>query len=87
MTENQKTYTPFTEETVIDFVKELKLFEANDPLQCVEIGDGNLNLVFRITHAETKKSIIVKQALPYAKVVGTSWPLTLDRARIEAESR
>ncbi len=28
----------------------------------------------------------MKQALPYAKVVGESWPLTLDRARIESEA-
>lgn len=32
------------------------------------------------------KSVIVKQALPYARVVGESWPLTLDRARIESEA-
>ncbi|MGE5701789.1 MAG: S-methyl-5-thioribose kinase, partial [Clostridia bacterium] len=29
---------------------------------------------------------IVKKALPYARVVGESWPLTLDRARIETEA-
>ncbi|MED1787536.1 S-methyl-5-thioribose kinase [Brevibacillus laterosporus] len=51
-----------------------------------EIGDGNLNLVFRITDEATGKSVIVKQALPYARVVGESWPLTLDRSRIEAEA-
>jgi len=49
-----------------------------------EIGDGNLNMVFRV-QAGTR-SVIVKQALPYLRVVGEGWPLTLDRARIEAEA-
>jgi len=30
--------------------------------------------------------VIVKQALPYVRCVGESWPLTLDRARLEAET-
>lgn len=30
--------------------------------------------------------MIVKQALPYVRCVGESWPLTLDRARIEAQT-
>jgi 5-methylthioribose kinase len=49
-----------------------------------EIGDGNLNLVFRVRAGDD--SVIVKQALPYLRVVGEGWPLTLDRARIEAEA-
>jgi 5-methylthioribose kinase len=49
-----------------------------------EIGDGNLNLVFRVRCGD--ESVIVKQALPYLRVVGEGWPLTLDRARIEAEA-
>src|SRR5690606_19497862 len=51
-----------------------------------EIGDGNLNLVFHIQENGQGKGLILKQALPYAKVVGESWPLTLDRARIESEA-
>ena len=35
--------------------------------------------------SELQESIIIKQALPYAKVVGESWPLSLVRARIERE--
>ncbi len=54
-------------------------------LAAEEIGDGNLNLVFRVyILAEPQRSVIVKQALPYVRLVGESWPLTLDRARIEA---
>lgn len=69
------------------------LFPPDVPLHCEEISDGNLNLVFRVTgvaegtdDATPSRRIIIKQALPYAKVVGESWPLTLDRARIEREA-
>lgn len=51
-----------------------------------EVGDGNLNLVFKILDKQDISRVIVKQALPYVRCVGESWPLTLDRARIEAET-
>jgi 5-methylthioribose kinase len=50
-----------------------------------EIGDGNLNLIFRVID-EDERSVIVKQALPYLRIVGESWPLTLERARIESDA-
>ena len=43
-----------------------------------EVGDGNLNLVFIVIGSKGK--IVIKQALPYVRVVGDSWPLTLERA-------
>ena len=46
-----------------------------------EVGDGNLNLVFIVTGDIGK--VIVKQALPYVRLVGDSWPLTLERAFFE----
>jgi 5-methylthioribose kinase len=49
-----------------------------------EVGDGNLNRVFRVRGPAS--SVIVKQALPYLKVAGKQWPLTRDRARIEADA-
>jgi len=58
-----------------------------DDLECIEMGDGNLNLVFIVSNksskSETEKKVIVKQALPYVRCVGESWPLTLDRAYFE----
>jgi len=51
-----------------------------------EIGDGNLNFVFKIRDHSGISRVIVKQALPYVRCVGESWPLTLDRSRIEAET-
>jgi 5-methylthioribose kinase len=46
-----------------------------------EVGDGNLNLVF-IVEGE-RGGIVVKQALPYVRMVGESWPLPLERSWFE----
>ena len=46
-----------------------------------EVGDGNLNLVFIIRGPGG--GIAVKQALPYVRLVGESWPLPLSRAHYE----
>lgn len=49
-----------------------------------EVGDGNLNLVFIVAGAIG--TVIVKQALPYVRLVGDSWPLPLYRAYYEHEA-
>lgn len=46
-----------------------------------EVGDGNLNLVFIVTGDQG--AAIVKQALPYVRLVGESWPLPLKRSFFE----
>jgi 5-methylthioribose kinase len=46
-----------------------------------EVGDGNLNLVFIVKGA--RGGVAVKQALPYVRLVGESWPLPLSRAHYE----
>jgi len=46
-----------------------------------EVGDGNLNLVFIVKGATG--GIAVKQALPYVRLVGESWPLPLSRSHYE----
>lgn len=80
-------YHPLTEHEAIAFARTIPdLFRSDTDLTCREIGDGNLNLVFHIQDRGSSASVILKQALPYAKVVGESWPLTLDRARIESEA-
>ncbi|APH05563.1 S-methyl-5-thioribose kinase [Bacillus weihaiensis] len=79
-------YQPLTESDAIALAKRLQLFDEKSQLTCNEIGDGNLNLVFRVVNSENNESVIIKQALPYAKVVGESWPLTLDRSRIETNA-
>lgn len=52
-----------------------------DSWQVEEVGDGNLNLVFIIR--SPAGSLVVKQALPYARVVGDSWPMSLERTYFE----
>lgn len=81
------SYHALTEAEAVEYARGIpNLFTAGSELTSREIGDGNLNLVFHIMEPSTGKSIILKQALPYAKVVGESWPLSLDRARIESEA-
>jgi 5-methylthioribose kinase len=49
-----------------------------------EVGDGNLNLVFIVTGESG--AVVIKQALPYVRLVGESWPLPLYRAYFEHEA-
>lgn len=80
-------YYTFTTADAVEYARQFG--QVSDPLALVtadEIGDGNLNLVFKIRDAAGISRVIVKQALPYVRCVGESWPLTLDRARIEAET-
>ncbi len=83
-------YTAFNAEHAVDYIEKLTKtelsarFPADAQLRAYEFGDGNLNLVFRIAD-QHNNSVILKQALPYARCVGESWPLSLDRARIEAD--
>lgn len=80
-------YRALTEADAIEYARTIPdLFAPDAELENREIGDGNLNLVFHVVDRKSEKSVILKQALPYARVVGESWPLTLDRARIEAEA-
>ena len=52
-----------------------------DAWEVKEVGDGNLNLVFIVK--SPSGAVIVKQALPYVRLVGDSWPLPLYRAYFE----
>ncbi|MEZ4716023.1 MAG: hypothetical protein R2851_08035 [Caldilineaceae bacterium] len=52
-----------------------------------EVGDGNLNLVFIVENADDPgQSVVLKQALPYLRVAGDSWPLTRERMRFETQA-
>src|SRR5260370_21681688 len=46
-----------------------------------EVGDGNLNLVFIVDGPDG--SVCVKQALPYVRAAGPSWPMSPERAFFE----
>ena len=49
--------------------------------QVREVGDGNINLVFVV--AGPAGDLIVKQAQPYLRLVGESWPLRRERSWFE----
>ena len=70
--------------SVIEYVKvKTKIFSPAANLSATEIGDGNINYIFRITDEDTKQSIIIKQADKLLRQSGR--PLDVDRNRIEAE--
>ena len=73
----------FTPEEIVEYAKKQGYFREDEDVAAKEIGDGNINYVFRLTGAN--RSLIFKQAVPYARVVGESMPLPLDRVRIEAK--
>ena len=73
-TETVKTY----------LVEALRLFSPNEPLDAEEIGDGNINYVFRVRSRTSGKSIIVKQADRLLRSSGR--PLDITRSRREAEA-
>jgi len=58
-------------------------FAAEEELKVVEIGDGNINYVFKIWNPKTGKSLIIKQADKFLRSSGR--PLDINRNRIEAE--
>src|SRR6185437_11696664 len=61
-----------------------RLGGAPNAWSITEVGDGNLNLVFIVKGS--RGGIAVKQALPYVRLVGESWPLPIDRAHFEHEA-
>ncbi|MED3575685.1 S-methyl-5-thioribose kinase [Cytobacillus praedii] len=80
-----KEYFRMTEEDAIDYAKaHLDLFDKDANLQCKEIGDGNLNYVFKVVDSKTNKSVIIKQAGPVARI-SDEFKLSPDRNRIESE--
>ena len=80
-------YRTFTAADAVEYARQYgRVSEPQALVSADEIGDGNLNTVFKIRDREGVSRVIVKQALPYVRCVGESRPLTLDRARIEAET-
>ena len=67
---------------VISYVKEKNLFLENDDLTVKEIGDGNINYIFKVENKIDGKSIVLKQADKLLRSSGR--PLDLARSKIEA---
>ena len=65
----------------------IKAFFDTDSLIIDEIGDGNLNFVFLVTSSsDTSRQLIIKQAVPYLRCVGESYPLSKERMTYEIRS-
>ncbi|MDH3459828.1 MAG: S-methyl-5-thioribose kinase, partial [Burkholderiaceae bacterium] len=46
-------------------------FTGFDDLEVVEVGDGNLNFVYVVSHRKVPaETVVVKQALPYLRAAG-----------------
>lgn len=72
-------------DNIIDYVFEhSNFFDSNENLVCEEIGDGNINYVYRIFDTNTKKSLILKQADVQTRVRPDGY-LNPDRSIREAE--
>lgn len=70
--------------TVVDFVRDcVDYFPPNAKLVANEIGDGNINYVFKVLDENTGKSLVVKQADKLLRSSGR--PLDLHRNKIEVE--
>lgn len=67
----------------ITYTKDFGIFPESANLRGEEIGDGNINYIFRVIEDETGKSVVLKQADKFLRSSGR--PLDLDRNRIEAE--
>ncbi|MFV0379250.1 MAG: S-methyl-5-thioribose kinase [Anaerorhabdus sp.] len=67
--------------TVKDFVFDMDLFQTKENLESLEIGDGNINYVFKVYDTVSNKSLIVKQA---DKLLRSSQrPFNMHRNKIE----
>lgn len=79
-------YVPLTADTLRERLQSVaavtdRLGNDVSHWQVREVGDGNLNLVFIVE--SPVGALVVKQALPYVRLVGDSWPLPLKRCFFE----
>ena len=83
------SYEFLTVENITSYLASRKeissVIDAGSIVDMKEVGDGNLNVVF-IVKDKQGKGIVLKQSLPYVRLVGPSWPMSPDRARIEYET-
>ena len=78
------TYFLMNADEVTSYVKEkTDFFDKAAELSCTEIGDGNLNYVFRVVDAQSGRSLIVKQAGDTARI-SDEFKLSTNRIRIES---
>ena len=74
--------TDILEEYILN-IPQIQEYLQEGHIEIDEIGDGNLNFVYRVTNEETNKSLIVKQAVPYLRIAGEWFALSRDRMSYE----
>ena len=84
-------YYALDEKTLIDYIKTRPsmqdFFSPDAKFSIEEVGDGNLNMVFIVRNEnDPAQEVVAKQALPYLRVIGESWPLTRERVRYETQA-
>ncbi|XP_073123426.1 methylthioribose kinase [Henckelia pumila] len=82
-------FRPLDEKILVEYLKATpslaaKLGNQFDDLEIKEVGDGNLNFVYIVI--APAGSLVIKQALPYIRCIGESWPMTKERAYFEAST-
>lgn len=63
-------------------VNVLHKFAPDEPTDCIEIGDGNINYVYKIVSKSDGRSVIIKQADKFLRSSGR--PLDIYRNKLEA---
>ena len=65
----------------------IRMFEPEAELRIEEIGDGNLNTVYRVSDvASPARSLVLKHAPPYIKILGPDYPLSTERLTFESRA-
>jgi 5-methylthioribose kinase len=81
------TYFILNKDNISDYINTLPIVKSilgGNDIKIEEIGDGNLNFVYKIISQQSPdKSVILKQAVPYLRMAGDAWPLSLDRMKYE----
>ncbi|XP_050210398.1 methylthioribose kinase [Mercurialis annua] len=82
-------FKPLDEKSLIEYIKNTPVLSNQignkfDELKIKEVGDGNLNFVYIVDSPDG--SFVIKQALPYIRCIGESWPMSKERAYFEART-
>ena len=81
----------FTLATLPDYLRQryatIRMFEPETEFRVEEIGDGNLNTIYRVSDARhPERSLVLKHAPPYIKILGPDYPLSTERLTFESRA-
>ncbi len=80
-------YRILERDSVADYLRSIPAVDTvlgSGDLDIDEVGDGNLNFVYKVRNSQDPtRSVVLKQAVPYLRMVGEEWPLSRDRMTYE----